>query len=107
MCWFAMLLLYSNSIFDIFMINNGHKHLFVERLTQFSSGLSGRKYVSVVLIYALPADASYLPSCVVDRGCDKPVESFEFHPPVIRLVEYSFEDYLALFLIFLIDFQGA
>ena len=102
MCWFAMFLLYSSSIFDIVMIYDGFMYLFVERLIQFSSGLGGKNnYVSMVLRYDLPADSSYIPGVVVVRGSDSPVESFVFHPPSIRLVDNGFKDYLAMFMIFL------
>jgi hypothetical protein len=48
-------------------------HMFVEHLILYSSELSGRYYVSMVLRYCLPADALYTPSHVVDRGCDTPI----------------------------------
>lgn len=38
-------------------------------------GVSGTHYVSVVLRYCLSADALYVPGRVVDRGCDRPIES--------------------------------
>jgi hypothetical protein len=33
-------------------------------------GVSGRHYVSMVLIHCIPADASYILGHVVDRGCN-------------------------------------
>ena len=42
-------------------------------------GVSGRHYVSVVFIRCLSADTPYIPSHMVDRGCDTPVESFVVH----------------------------
>jgi hypothetical protein len=45
--------------------------------------VSGCHYVSVVLIYYLPTNTLYIPSHVVDRGCDTPVESFVVQSPNI------------------------
>jgi len=101
-----MFLVYFVSIFDIVIINDDSKYLFVELLVQNSSGLGGGKYVSMVLRYNLPADASFDLGHVVDHGSDSPVESFVVHSHIIRLVEHGCRDYLALFLIFLINLQG-
>jgi hypothetical protein len=87
MCAISKLLLYSSSIFDIVMINDKSTHLFVELLVYYARMLGSRKYVSIVLRYNLLADSPYTPGCVVDRGRDKPIESFAVHPPSIRLVE--------------------
>ena len=46
-------------------------------------GVSGRHYVSVVLIHCLPMDTPYILGHVVDRGCDTPIESFVVHSPNI------------------------
>ena len=46
-------------------------------------GVSGRHCVSVVLIRCLLADTPYIPSHMVDLGCDTPVESFVVHSPNI------------------------
>jgi hypothetical protein len=105
-CLFAMLLLYSNFIFDIAMIYYEFKHSFVELLVHYLGGLGGRKYVSMVLRYDLPANTSYNLGHVVDRGGDSPVESYAVHSFVIRLVEYDYEDFLAMFLIFLMNRSG-
>ena len=64
-------------------------------------GVSGRHYVSVVLIRCLPTDTPYILGHVVDRGCDTPVESFVFHSPNIESVESSYKGRQAMFLIFL------
>jgi hypothetical protein len=48
-------------------------------------GVSGRHFVSVVLIHCLPVDTPYIPGHVVDRGCDTPIESFVVHSPNIGL----------------------
>jgi hypothetical protein len=69
------------------MIDDEYMHMFVERLIQYSSELSGRHYVSMVLRYYLPADAFYMPGHVVDRGCDTPVESFVVQSPYVEQVE--------------------
>jgi hypothetical protein len=54
--------------------------------------VSGRHYVSVVLRYCLSADAPYVSGRVVDRGCDRPVESYVVHPPCVGyLVEPDLE----------------
>lgn len=90
MCAIAKFLLYSSSIFDIVMINDKSTHLFVELLVFYAHMLGSRKYVSMVLRYNLLADSPYTPGCVVDRGRDRPIESFAVHPPSIRLVEQWF-----------------
>jgi hypothetical protein len=64
-------------------------------------GVSGRYCASVVLIRCLPIDAPYIPSHVVDRGCDTPVESLVVHSPNIGQVGCGYERRQALFLIFL------
>jgi hypothetical protein len=80
MCAIAKFLLYSSSIFDIVMINDKSTHLFVELLV-FDVHMAGsRKYVSMVLRYNLLADSPYTPGRVVDRGRDRPIESFTVHP---------------------------
>jgi hypothetical protein len=89
MCAIAKFLLYSSSIFDIVMINDKSTHLFIELLVFYARMLGSRKYVSMVLRYNLLADLPYTPGCVVDRGRDRPIESFAV-PPSIRLVEQWF-----------------
>jgi hypothetical protein len=64
-------------------------------------GVSGRYCVSVVLIHCLPADAPYIPSHMVDHGCDTPIESVVVHSLNIGQVGSSYEGRQALFLIFL------
>ena len=46
-------------------------------------GVSGRHYVSVVLICYLPTDTPYILGHAVNHGCDTPVESFVVHFPNI------------------------
>jgi hypothetical protein len=87
MCAIAKFLLYSSSIFDIVMINDKSTHLFVEILVFYAHMLGSRKYVSMMLRYNLLVDSPYTPGRVVDRGRDRPIESFAVHPPSIRLVE--------------------
>ena len=86
---------------DIVMIDNEFMHMFTKRLTQYSSGLSGWHYVSVVLKYCLPADALYTPGHVVDHECDTLIESFVVHSLFVEQVEPNYEGNQALFLIFL------
>jgi hypothetical protein len=57
---FIMFLLYSSSIFDIVMIDNEFMYKIAKHLIQYSSELSGRHYVSMVLRYCLPTDAIYM-----------------------------------------------
>ena len=75
--------------------------MFAKRLAQYSSKLSGRYYISVVLICRLPVNALYIPSHVVDRKCDILVESFVVHSSFVEQVEPSCEWRQAIFLIFL------
>ena len=42
------------------MIDNEFMHKLAKRLAQYSSELSGRHYVSVVLKYCLPVNAPYI-----------------------------------------------
>jgi hypothetical protein len=87
MCVIAKFLLYSSSIVDIVMINDKSTHLFVKLLVYYARMLGSRKYVSMVLRYNLLADSPYTLGHVVDRGRDRPIESFAVHPLSIRLVE--------------------
>jgi hypothetical protein len=86
-----MFLVWSSCIFDIVIIDDKFMHMFIERLIQFSSELGGTYYISVVLRYYSPANATYMPGHVVDRGCDRPVESYIVHPPCVGLVEPDLE----------------
>jgi hypothetical protein len=88
MLLFIMFLVCSSVLLDIVMIDDEYMHIFVERLIQYSSELSGRHYVSMVLRYCLPADALYMPNHVVDHRCDTPIESFVVHSPCIEQVEH-------------------
>jgi hypothetical protein len=83
------------------MIDNEFMHEIVERLIQHSSELSGQWYISEVFRYCLPANALYMPGHVVDHGFDTPIESFVVHFPYVEVVEPSYDQSLALFLIFL------
>jgi hypothetical protein len=101
---FIMFLVCFCSMFDIVMIDNEFMYKFVKRLSQYSSDLSGRHYVSMVLIWCLRMDVLYIPGHVVDCGCKTPVESFIVHSPSVGQVGHGCEGSLALFLIFLIMF---
>ena len=96
-----MFLVYFGSMLDIVIVNTKFMHRFTKRLAQYSSGFSGRHYVSVVLKYCLPTDALYTLGHVVDRRCDTPVESIVIHSPFVEQVEPNCEGSQALFLIFL------
>jgi hypothetical protein len=85
MCAIAKFLLYSSSIFDIVMINDKSTHSFVELLVYYACMLGSRKYVSMVLRYNLLAGSPYTPGRVVDRGRDRPNESFAAHHPLSRV----------------------
>ena len=67
------------------MIDYEYMHMFAKRLAQYSSELSGRHYVSVVLKYCLLADAFYTLGHV-DHWCDTPIESFVVHSPFVEKV---------------------
>ena len=101
MCWFAMFLVYSSSIFDISMIHVDLTHLFVELLVHYSSVLGDKEYVSMVLRYKLSVGVAYILGHGVDRSNDMPVESFVVLSMFIRSVDNGYKDRLALFLIFL------
>jgi hypothetical protein len=53
--------------------------------------MGGRHYVRVVLIYCLSANAPYTPGREVDRGCDRPVESYVVYCTSVGLVEPGLE----------------
>ena len=76
---FIMFLVCFGGILDIVMIDNEFMHMFAKRLAQYSSGLSGRHYVSMVLKYCLLVDALYTLGHVVDHECETPIESFVVH----------------------------
>ena len=98
---FIMFLVCFSSMLDIVMIDNEFMHKITKRLVQYSSELSGRHYVSVVLKYCLTVDALYILDHMVDRECDTLVESFVVHSPFVGQVGPSCEGNQALFLIFL------
>ena len=83
------------------MFDDEFLHMFAKRLAQYSSELSGRHYVSMVLKYCFPVDAFYTLGHVLDCGCDTPIDSFVVHSPFIKQVEPGCEGSQALFLIFL------
>jgi hypothetical protein len=81
MLLFLMFLVCSSLLLDIVTIDDEFMHMFAKCLIQYSSELSGRHYISMVLRYYLSADALYMLGLVVDHGCDTPVESFVIHTP--------------------------
>ena len=76
---FIMFLVCFGDILDVVMIDDEFMHMFAKRLAQYSSGLSGQHYVSIVLKYCLPMDALYTLGHVVDHECNTLVESFVVH----------------------------
>jgi hypothetical protein len=96
-----MFLVCFGSMLDIVIVDTKFMHKFTKHLAQYSSELSGRHYVSVVLICCLPTDALYISDHVVDRECDILVESFVVHSPSIEQVGPNCERSQPLFLIFL------
>ena len=101
MLLFIIILVFSSYTLDIVMIDDEFMHMFPKRLAHYSSGLSGRHYISVVLKYCLPADALYTLGHVVDCVCDTLFESFIVHSPFVEQVEHGCKGRQALFLIFL------
>ena len=79
-----MFLVCFSYMLDMVIVDTKFMHKFAKRLAQYSSELSGRHYVSMVLRYCLPADAFYTLGHVIDRGCDTPVESFVVHSPFVE-----------------------
>jgi hypothetical protein len=101
MLLFIMFLVCSSCMLDIVMINNEYMHMFAKLLAQYSSELSDRHYVSMVLRYCLPTDAFCTLGHMVDRGCDSLVESFVVHSPFVEHIEQYCDGRRAMFLIFL------
>jgi hypothetical protein len=63
-------LVYSNSIFDIVLIDNKFRHKFIEHLVQLWIGLGGRSNVDMVSRLYLPTNAPYFLGHVVDHEGD-------------------------------------
>ena len=101
MLLFIMFLVCSSSMLDIVIIDDEFMHKITKRLAQYSSELSGRHCLSMVLKYCLPTDAQYIPGHVVDHECDTLVESFVVHCPFVEQLGPSCKGNQALFLIFL------
>ena len=97
MLLFIMFLVCSSCMLDIVMIDDEFMYMFAKLLAQYSSELSGRHYVSMVLRYCLPIDALCTLGHVVDRGCDTPVESFVVHSPFVEHVECDYKGRQVLF----------
>ena len=88
-----------NSVVGVIVI---FMHMFIERSSLSSNGVSGRHCVSVVLIRCLPVDAPYILDHVVDREGDNLVESFVVHLPSVGQVGPGCEgSSQALFLLFI------
>jgi hypothetical protein len=84
---FIQFLAYSSSIFDIVLIDNKFRHMFVERLVQLRIGLGGRGNVDVVSRLYLPMNVPYFPVHVVDHEGDNFVESYVVHSLNLGQVE--------------------
>jgi hypothetical protein len=81
---FSMSLLCSSCIFVIVLNSNDDFHMFIKPLVQYSSGLGGRFYISVVLRYYIYLRMlSNVRERVVDRGCNRPIESL-CNPPFVH-----------------------
>ena len=91
MLLFIMFQVYSSYILDIVVIDDEFMHMFAKRLAQDAHGLSGRHYVSMVLIYCLHVDAFCTLGHVVDHGCETPVESFVVHSSFVEQVKHGCE----------------
>jgi hypothetical protein len=70
------------------MIDYKFMYIFVKRLIQYSSGLSGSQYISMVLRYCMSTNVPYIAGHVVDHERDNnPIESYVIHFPYVGLVE--------------------
>jgi hypothetical protein len=96
-----MFLVFFGGMLDIVIVDTKFIHKFAKLLAQYSSELSGRHYVSVVLKYYLPVDAPYILGHVVDRKCDTLIVSFIVHSPSVGQVGPGYEGNQSLFVIFL------
>jgi len=96
-----MFLVCFGSMVDIVIVDTKFMHKFAKWLAQYSSELSGRHYVSMVLICFLPVDGLYILVLVVGHECDTLVESFIVHSLIVEQVGPNCEWSQALFLIFL------
>jgi len=86
---FILFLAYSSSIFDIDLIDNKFRHMFIERLVQLHIKLGGRNNVDVVSTLYLPTNAPYFLGHVVDHEGDNYIESYVVHSLNIGQVEPS------------------
>jgi hypothetical protein len=113
LCYFNIILLFimflvcSSCMLDIVIIDDEFMRMFTKLLAQYSSELSGRHYVSMVLRYCLPTNAFSTLGHVVDRECDTLVECFVVHSPFIEHVEQYCNGRQTLFLIFLSNISYA
>jgi hypothetical protein len=63
-----MFLVCSSLLLDIVIIDDEFMHMFVKRLIQYSSDLSGRHYVSVVLRYNTTVESFVRVGCTLYAG---------------------------------------
>jgi hypothetical protein len=87
---FILFLAYSSSIFDIVLIDNKFRHMFVERLVQLRIELGGRNNVDMVSRLYLPTNVPYFSGHVVDCKGDSFVESYVVHSPNLGQVEPNY-----------------
>jgi hypothetical protein len=78
----AMFIVYLDYILSIVSLSSC---LCISSYSTYSKvyGVGGGDHVSMVRLCDLPATTLYIPGHVVDRGCDRPVESFVVHSPNI------------------------
>jgi hypothetical protein len=79
-----MFLVCFSNMLDIVILDTKFVQKFAKRLAQYSSELSGRHYVSMVLKYCLLANALYITGHVADRDCDTLVKSFVVHSSFVE-----------------------
>ena len=91
-----MTLIYSMLIFKIILFGVYYDYMLsIVRLFLYSSmksysshsmdpWVSDEHSVGMVPIPCFPTIAPYIPGLVVDRGCDRTIESFVLHTPVCR-----------------------
>ena len=78
-----MFLVYFDYMLGVVRVIIMFMHRIAKRSFLLTNRLSGRHCVSVVLILCVPANAPYIPDCVVDHEGDSLVESFVVHLPFI------------------------
>ena len=70
-----MFLVYFGSMLELVIVNTKFMHRTAKCLAQYSSGLTGRHCVSMVLIHCLPMDTPYILGHVVDWDVTPPLST--------------------------------